>query len=87
MKPHFNSEQIVKRIADSMIRYKSKWAAAGMALVLGGGSIGVSFLYHPAIKAAGPEQDSEAEETTAAATTTAATEAETESAWVPRWMS
>ena len=83
MKPLFNSEQIVKRIADSMIRYKSKWAAAGMALVLGGGSIGVSFLYHPAVKAAGPEEDSEAEETTAAATTTAATEAETESAWVP----
>ena len=66
MKPLFNSEQIVKRIADSMIRYKSKWAAAGMALVLGGGSIGVSFLYHPAVKAAGPEEDSEAEETTAA---------------------
>lgn len=83
MKPHFNSEQIVKRIADSMIRYKSKWAAAGMALVLGAGSIGVSFLYHPAVKAAVPEQDSETEETTAAASTAAPTEAETESAWVP----
>ena len=83
MKPHFNSEQIAKRIADSMIRYKSKWAAAGMALVLGAGSIGVSFLYHPVVTAAVPEQESEAEETTAAATTAAPTMAETESAWVP----
>lgn len=83
MKPHFNSEQIMRLVTDSMVRYKSKWAAAGMALVLGAGSIGVSFLYHPAVKAAVPEQDSEAEETTTAATKAAATEAETESAWIP----
>ena len=43
MKPHFNSEQIMKLIADSMVRYKNKWAAAGMVLVLGAGSIGVLF--------------------------------------------
>ncbi len=64
-----------------MIRYKSKWAAAGMALILGVGSIGVSFLYHPAVKTAVPEP--EVKETTAAAVTTAPTEAETESAWIP----
>ena len=49
MKRHLHSEQIGKLLMDSMIRYKNKWAAAGMALVLGAGSIGISFLYHPAV--------------------------------------
>ena len=83
MKPHFNSEQIMKLIADSMVRYKNKWAAAGMVLVLGAGSIGVSFLYHPAVKAAVPDEKIETEETMAASTAAASTEAETQSAWIP----
>ena len=83
MKPHFNSEQIMKLIADSMVRYKNKWAAAGMVLVLGAGSIGVSFLYHPAVKAAVLDEKIETEETMAASTAAASTEAETQSAWIP----
>ena len=81
MKQHFDSERIMKQLLDSIIRYKSKWAAAGMALVLGAGSIGVSFLYHPAEKAALPEP--EVKETTEAAVIEAPTEAETESVWIP----
>lgn len=81
MKQHFDSERIMKQLLDSIIRYKSKWAAAGMALVLGAGSIGVSFLYHPAEKAAVPEP--EVKETTEAAVIEAPTEAETESVWIP----
>ena len=53
MRQPFNVKQVMKLMTDSMIRYKSKWAAAGMALILGAGSIGISFLYHPAEKAAG----------------------------------
>lgn len=81
MKQHFDSERIMKQLLDSIIRYKSKWAAAGMALVLGAGSIGVSFLYHPARKATVPEP--EVKETTEAAVIEAPTEAETESVWIP----
>ena len=83
MKPHFNSEQIMKLIANSMVRYKNKWAAAGMVLVLGVGSIGVSFLYHPAVKVAVSDEKIETEETMAASTAAASTEAETQSAWIP----
>ena len=81
MKQHFDSERIMKQLLDSIIRYKSKWAAAGMALVLGAGSIGVSFLYHPAGKDTAAEPETKAQETTATVTTAAPTE--TESAWVP----
>ena len=81
MKQHFDSERIMKQLLDSIIRYKSKWAAAGMALVLGAGSIGISFLYHPAEKAAVPEP--EVKETTEPAVIEALTEAETESVWIP----
>ena len=81
MKQHFDSERIMKQLLDSIIRYKSKWAAAGMALVLGAGSIGVSFLYHPAEIAAVPEP--EVKESTEAAVIEAPTEAETESVWIP----
>ena len=81
MRQPFNVKHVMKLLIDSMIRYKSKWAAAGMALVLGAGSIGVSFLYHPAVKAAVPEP--EVKETTEAAVIEALTEAETESVWIP----
>ena len=81
MRQPFNVKHVMKLLTDSMIRYKSKWAAAGMALVLGAGSIGVSFLYHPAVKAAVPEP--EVKETTEAAVIEALTEAETESVWIP----
>ena len=81
MRQPFNVKHVMKLLIDSMIRYKSKWSAAGMALVLGAGSIGVSFLYHPAVKAAVPEP--EVKETTEAAVIEAPTEAETESVWLP----
>ena len=81
MRQPFNVKQVMKLLIDSMIRYKSKWAATGMALVLGAGSIGVSFLYHPARKATVPEP--EVKETTEAAVIEAPTEAETESVWIP----
>lgn len=81
MRQPFNVKQVMKLLTDSIIRYKSKWAAAGMALVLGAGSIGVSFLYHPARKATVPEP--EVKETTEAAVIEAPTEAETESVWIP----
>ena len=81
MRQPFNVKQVMKLMTDSMIRYKSKWAAAGMALILGAGSIGISFLYHPAEKTAVPEP--EVKETTEAAVIEAPTEAETESVWIP----
>ena len=65
MRQPFNVKQVMKLLTDSMIQYKSKWAAAGMALILGAGSIGISFLYQPAEKAAVPEP--EVKETTEAA--------------------
>ena len=82
MKRHLHSEQIGKLLMDSMIRYKNKWAAAGMALVLGAGSIGISFLYHPAVDETPTEQETE-EETTAAASLAATPETETETVWIP----
>ena len=45
--------------------------------------LGVSFLYHPAVKAAVPDEKIETEETMAASTAAASTEAETQSAWIP----
>ena len=81
MRQPFNVKQVMKLLTDSMIQYKSKWAAAGMALILGAGSIGISFLYQPAEKAAVPEP--EVKETTEAAVIEAPTEAETESVWIP----
>lgn len=85
MKQSSNFKRVMKRLVDSMVRYKSKLAAAGMALLLGAGSSGISFLYQPAQKAAVPTQtqDPDTEETSVAATTAAPTEAETESGWVP----
>ena len=82
MKRHLHSEQIGKLLMDSMIRYKNKWAAAGMALVLGAGSIGISFLYHPTVDETPTEQETE-EETTAAASLAATPETETETVWIP----
>ncbi len=83
MKHHFHVRQIGKLLANSMIRYKNKWTAAGLALVLGAGSIGVSFLYQPAANTAAPDRETEAEETTAATTAAAQSEAESKSEWVP----
>lgn len=82
MKQHY-PDRIMKQFLDSMVRYKSKWAAAGMALVLGGGSIGVSFLYHPADRDPAKDLNVIPEETTEAVFTAASTEAETRNVWVP----
>lgn len=80
MKPHFNSEQIMKLIANSMVRYKNKWAAAGMVLVHWSRKHWCFFLYHPAVKVAVSDEKIETEETMAASTAAASTEAETQSA-------
>ncbi len=83
MRQPFNVKQVMKLMTDSMIRYKSKWAAAGMALILGAGSIGISFLYHPAEKTAVPEP--EVKETTEAAVIKAPTRQKPKASGFRHW--
>lgn len=67
-----------------LIPYKKQWASAGMALILGGGCIAVSFLYQPPIPEIEERAESIPEETrTAVVTTQAPTESETqEQVWL-----
>ena len=84
MKKNPHTRMIMKFLTDSVICYKKQWASAGMALVLGAGSIGLSFLYQPDIKESSTEESVPAVETFTAAETTA-TQAETlaDTAWTP----
>ncbi len=82
MKP-FNFNDITKSLIKDFRQYQKQMIAAGMALILGGGCIGLSFLYRPAPQEAVEAETIEQTEETPAETLPKSTEeTQPENSWI-----